>query len=107
MQPVVCYCVWKVRANDQNLTASCQQATSNKVYTAVQGLEDFWFLFKINLPSILPTSHNSCLFLCFKMSCVQNSHMIVFMALILYCLQWLFLTKITLGTLNTHVNTFV
>ena len=42
-------CAWKVRTSDQNLMASCQQATSNKVWTAVQGLKDFWFSFKIRL----------------------------------------------------------
>ena len=62
---------------------------------------------KSDLPFILPTSHNSCLFLCVKMSCVKNSHMVVFMAAVYICLQRLFLTKITLGTLNRHVNTFV
>ena len=63
---------------------------------------------KSDLPFILPTSHNSCLFLCFKMSCVQNSHMVAFMAAVLF-------TAVTFNknypghikSTREYVNTFV
>ena len=86
-------CIWSLICNIQQLVASVPSYCSELVtgrsrpelgWASFWWSEDFWCLFKLGLRFILPTSHNSSLFLCLKVPRFKDSRITVFVAAILF-----------------------